>query len=85
MSRLLRRPQTATDDAVRAERLAAHARHVRTHVDQLSSKAYWSLVTPSPEFVIAFVPGEAMLAQALETSPRSSSTPRPRVSCWPAR
>ncbi len=59
----------ATDEAVRAERLAAHARHIRTHVDQLASKAYWALVTPSPEFVIAFVPGEAMLAQALETDP----------------
>ena len=58
-----------TDETVRADRLAAHARHVRTHVEQLSAKSYWSLVTPSPEFVIAFVPGEAMLAQALETDP----------------
>jgi DNA recombination protein RmuC len=58
-----------TDEAVRKERLAAHARHLRTHVDQLAAKSYWSLVTPSPEFVIAFVPGEAMLAQALDTDP----------------
>ena len=57
----------ATDEQVRAERLAAHARHVRTHVDQLAAKAYWERLTPTPELVIAFVPGEAMLAQALET------------------
>jgi DNA recombination protein RmuC len=59
----------ATDESVRGDRLAAHARQVRTHVDQLAAKSYWSLVTPSPEFVVMFVPGEAMLAQALETDP----------------
>ncbi|MBV9290837.1 MAG: DNA recombination protein RmuC, partial [Frankiales bacterium] len=32
----------ATDDAVREERLAAHARHLRTHVEQLAAKSYWS-------------------------------------------
>jgi DNA recombination protein RmuC len=58
-----------SDESVRTDRLAAHARHVRTHVEQLGAKSYWALVTPSPEFVIAFVPGEAMLAQALETDP----------------
>jgi DNA recombination protein RmuC len=57
----------ATDEQVRAERLAAHARHVRTHVDQLAAKAYWERLAPTPELVIAFIPGEAMLAQALET------------------
>ncbi len=59
----------ATDDTTRTERLAAHARHVRTHIDQLAAKAYWEHLSPTPEFVIAFVPGEAMLAQALETDP----------------
>src|SRR5262249_31478727 len=59
----------AADEGVRAERLAAHARQVRTHVDQLSAKAYWALLSPSPEFVIMFVPGEAMLGQALDTDP----------------
>ena len=54
------------DGAAKEERLAAHARHVRTHVDQLAAKAYWEKLTPSPEFVVAFIPGEAMLAQALE-------------------
>ncbi|MDQ1745955.1 MAG: recombination protein RmuC [Frankiaceae bacterium] len=56
----------AVDDAVREERLAAHARHLRTHVDQLAAKAYWSQFSPAPEFVVLFVPGDAFLAAALD-------------------
>lgn len=48
------------------ERLHAHAKHLRTHVDQLAAKAYWASFTPSPEFVVLFIPGEAFLAPALE-------------------
>ena len=35
-------------------------------MDQLGSKAYWSSLPETPEFVIMFVPGEAFLAPALE-------------------
>jgi len=56
----------ASDDGEREARMAAHARHLRAHVDQLGSKAYWSALPQTPEFVIMFVPGEAFLAPALE-------------------
>ncbi|HEY2521038.1 MAG TPA: DNA recombination protein RmuC [Streptosporangiaceae bacterium] len=56
----------ASDEAVREARLDAHARHVRQHVDQLAAKAYWTALSPAPEFVILFIPGEAFLAPALE-------------------
>jgi DNA recombination protein RmuC len=56
----------ATDDVLREERLAAHARHLRTHVDQLAAKSYWAQFSPAPEFVILFVPGDAFLAAALD-------------------
>ena len=55
--------------AVREARLDAHARHLRTHVDQLGSKAYWAVLSPAPEFVVLFIPGEAFLAPALERDP----------------
>jgi DNA recombination protein RmuC len=56
----------AVDDAIREERLAAHARHLRTHVDQLAAKSYWAQFSPAPEFVVLFVPGDALLAAALD-------------------
>jgi DNA recombination protein RmuC len=58
-----------TDDIVRAARLDAHARHLRKHVDQLAAKAYWAVLSPAPEFVVLFIPGEAFLAPALEHDP----------------
>jgi DNA recombination protein RmuC len=59
----------AADEGVRADRLAAHARHLREHVDRLAAKAYWAALGSSPEFVVLFIPGEAFLAPALEHDP----------------
>jgi DNA recombination protein RmuC len=59
----------AADAAVRDARLDAHARHLRAHVDKLAAKAYWAALSPSPEFVVLFIPGEAFLAPALERDP----------------
>jgi DNA recombination protein RmuC len=58
-----------TDADVREARLDAHARHLRDHVDQLAAKAYWAALSPAPEFVVLFIPGEAFLAPALEHDP----------------
>jgi len=58
------------DESVRAARLDAHARHVREHVDRLAAKAYWTALSPAPEFVVLFIPGEAFLAPALERDPQ---------------
>jgi DNA recombination protein RmuC len=45
------------DPARHAERLAAHARQLRQHVDALAAKAYW------------FVPGDPFLEAALQADP----------------
>ncbi|WP_344663664.1 DNA recombination protein RmuC [Catenulispora yoronensis] len=60
----------ATDETERQQFLVSHAKHLRTHVDQLASKAYWRALgasgRPTPEFVVLFVPGEAFLSQAVD-------------------
>jgi DNA recombination protein RmuC len=59
----------ATDDLARAARFKAHARHLRNHIDALADKAYWERFTPSPEFVVCFVPADAFLDAALREDP----------------
>ncbi|WP_225755408.1 DNA recombination protein RmuC [Actinotalea sp. Marseille-Q4924] len=59
----------ADDDAQRAARMTAHARHLRRHVDDLASKAYWEQFSPAPEFVVLFVPAEPFLHAALDVDP----------------
>lgn len=49
--------------------LADHARQMRVHVKQLSSKEYWAALPDAPDFVVMFVPGEAFYAAALEQQP----------------
>jgi len=38
-------------------------------VNRLADKAYWAALSPAPEFVVLFIPGEAFLAPALEHDP----------------
>jgi len=59
----------ATDEAAKRSDLADHARQLRAHVDMLAGKAYWQQFDQSPEFVVAFVPGEPLLAAAFEHDP----------------
>jgi DNA recombination protein RmuC len=58
-----------SDEDVRDARLGAHARHLREQVDRLAAKAYWTALSPAPEFAVLFIPGEAFLAPALERDP----------------
>ena len=55
--------------AERTGRLTAHAKALRGHVDSLAGKAYWSAFETTPEMVVCFVPGEAILTAALAHDP----------------
>jgi DNA recombination protein RmuC len=59
----------AQDDVERAARLGDHARQVRDHLVRLGSKAYWSQFDDTPEFVVMFLPGEALFSAALSHDP----------------
>lgn len=68
LSAYLEAAEAGEGDA-RSERLDAHARHLRAHVDRLAAKSYWSGFATAPEFVVLFIPGEAFLAPALDRDP----------------
>ncbi len=58
--------QEATDEATREQKLADHSRQVRDHMTKLGAKGYWEQFHPSPEFVVMFLPGEAVFQAALQ-------------------
>ena len=53
-------------DEERKMKMEKHAQQVRSHMNKLGSKEYWSQFSQSPEFVVLFIPGEAFLSPALE-------------------
>lgn len=57
------------DDQVRAARLKDHAAQLRAHISRLATKSYWSQFEAAPDFVVAFLPGEAFFAAALQAEP----------------
>ena len=58
--------QTATDEGVRSGKLADHVRQVKDHVTKLGAKGYWDPLPSSPDFVVLFLPAEAIYMAALE-------------------
>ena len=59
----------AVDEASRETHLTAHALAIRTHVNALGAKAYWSQFADAPDYVVMFIPGEHFLTAALEQDP----------------
>ena len=57
------------DPDVQTERMKAHARHIRDHIKGLSAKSYWTQFDNTPEFVVLFIPNEAIFSAALEQDP----------------
>lgn len=65
------RAQDVADDGTEKARteqerlLRAHAAALRSHVDDLGSKKYWTSTAGSPELVLCFLPVESALSAAL--------------------
>ena len=57
------------DPAAQTLRFAAHAQRVKAHLKELSSKAYWKQFEKAPDFVVCFLPSEALFSAALEADP----------------
>ncbi|HMD77814.1 MAG TPA: DNA recombination protein RmuC [Terracidiphilus sp.] len=60
---------SATDAAAQTLRFTAHAQRVKAHLKDLSSKAYWKQFEKAPDFVVCFLPSEALFSAALEADP----------------
>lgn len=54
------------DENSRQKALLRHAQAVKNHMQLLGSKAYWNQFSPSPDFVVLFLPGESFFSAALE-------------------
>lgn len=60
----------AQTDTQRLEALRRHAEQVKSRMDELSLKAYWTQFERAPEFVVLFLPGEQFLGAALDQNPQ---------------
>lgn len=49
--------------------LRRHANQLKTHIQQLARKAYWQQFEHTPEFVVLFLPMEAVFGAALQVYP----------------
>lgn len=61
--------ESLESDADRELKLREHAKHIKNHLTQLSSKSYWDSLDDTPEFVVLFLPGETFFSAALEQDP----------------
>lgn len=59
----------AGDDADHDRFMQEHAAQIRKHVDGLASKEYFTTVAGSPDFVLMYLPNEALLQAALDKRP----------------
>jgi DNA recombination protein RmuC len=59
----------ADDPGEHDQALARLGEHVRKHVADLGSRRYWEALAGTPEFVVLFLPGEAILQAALQAVP----------------
>ena len=58
-----------SEKARRDALIKEHVKAVRKHIDDLATREYWNALNASPDFVVAFIPSESLLAASLEADP----------------
>ena len=58
-----------TDSDAQNRLLATHAKNVKARIEELSKKKYQEQFKDSPDFVVCFLPSEALFSAALEGDP----------------
>ncbi len=59
----------ASSEDQRRLRMREHAGVVKGHLQRLGSKSYWAELSGTPEFVVMFLPNDALFGAALEEAP----------------
>lgn len=57
------------DEELRRRKMNEHVKAMKSRVNSLSQKKYWSQFDQSPDFVVMFVPSEACVGAAFELEP----------------
>ena len=60
---------TAKDEELRRRKMNDHVKAIRSRINSLSQKKYWSQFEQSPDFIVMFVPSEACVGAAFELEP----------------
>ncbi|MEM1095201.1 MAG: DNA recombination protein RmuC [Bacteroidota bacterium] len=61
--------QECEDPAEQQRLLKDHVRQTKAHIDNLADKAYCDHLVSSPDFVVCFLPNEAVFAEAMRQDP----------------
>lgn len=59
-------PLSGMQEVPEDQRAAAQSRAVRRHVAALAKKSYWQAFTPTPRFVVCFLPSDGLLTLAAQ-------------------
>lgn len=60
----------AETEEERESLMAKHSKQIQSHIHKLAQKAYWKQFSPTPEFVVLFIPGESFFSAALVKNPQ---------------
>ncbi|MFH1076847.1 MAG: DNA recombination protein RmuC [Pseudomonadota bacterium] len=61
---------SADSEELRKAAMSRHVSQVRSHMNALADKRYWTQFTKAPEFAVMFIPGESFFSAAVDADHR---------------